>query len=459
MPSPVHPDRVRPLNAAAPGPGPVLYWMRRDQRARDNDALRRAWELAAEQGAPLGVCFALGPDCLGVSRRHDRFLLNGLAGCARELAGQGIPFFLLTGDPGAEVPALAARVGAGAVVADYSPLRPIRRWSEAAAHRLDVLCEEVDAHNVVPVWRASDRREYAARTLRPKLRRLLPAFLTEPVGAPLPAPAPWPAAAAAPDPGAVSSVSRAAADGRDHDVFPPGEGPAGAALAAFLRERLEGYDRGRNDAAWQGQSDLSPYLRFGQLAPRRAAWEAQRAAAPAADRDAFLEELIVRRELADNFCHHEPRYDTWEALPEWGRRTLDEHADDPREHVYDLGSLEAAATHDPLWNAAQQELLVRGKMHGYLRMYWAKMILAWSPDPEAALQAAITLNDRYELDGRDPNGYVGCAWSVGGLHDRPWPERPVFGKVRAMSANGCRRKFRVDRYIERVQELAREADG
>jgi len=173
--------------------------------------------------------------------------------------------------------------------------------------------------------------------------------------------------------------------------------------------------------------------------------------------EAFLEELVVRRELSDNFCHHQPAYDSYDALPEWARRTLDEHAGDPRDHVYTRDEFAAAATHDPLWNAAQREMMVRGKMHGYLRMYWAKMILAWSPDPETALHVANELNDRYELDGRDPNGYVGVAWSIGGLHDRPWPERPVFGKVRAMSQAGCKRKFRIDRYIDAVARHEREA--
>jgi deoxyribodipyrimidine photo-lyase len=205
-----------------------------------------------------------------------------------------------------------------------------------------------------------------------------------------------------------------------------------------------------------GQSDLSPYFHFGQLAPQRAAHAVAQTSGDA-DRDAYLEELVVRRELSDNHCHHNHDYDRYEGLPAWGRRTLEEHLDDEREHLYDLAAFEAAATHEPLWNAAQTELLVRGKMHGYLRMYWAKKILEWTRDPGEALDVAITLNDRYSLDGRDPNGYVGCAWSIGGLHDRPWTERPVFGKIRYMNANGCRRKFKVDRYIDGARRLAREA--
>jgi len=235
----------------------------------------------------------------------------------------------------------------------------------------------------------------------------------------------------------------------------PGEDEALAALDRFCRERLAGYDTARNDPTVAGQSDLSPYFHFGQLAPQRAALAVSRHGGDGAE--AYLEELIVRRELSDNFCHHNEDYDRYEGLPEWARRTLEDHLVDPREHLYDLDAFEAGQTHDPLWNAAQTELVVRGKMHGYLRMYWAKKILEWTRDPGEALDLAITLNDRYSLDGRDPNGYVGCAWSVGGVHDRPWTERPIFGKVRYMNYNGCKRKFRVDRYVDAMARLAREA--
>jgi deoxyribodipyrimidine photo-lyase len=235
----------------------------------------------------------------------------------------------------------------------------------------------------------------------------------------------------------------------------PGSRAAGVALTAFLEQGLAGYDSARNDPVRDGQSDLSPYLHFGQLAPQRVAWEVARRP-ESADRDAFLEELVVRRELSDNFCHHNPDYDRYEGLPAWARRTLEDHLDDPREHLYDLEQFETAQTHDALWNAAQTEMRLRGKMPGYLRMYWAKKILEWTRDPGEALDVAITLNDRWQLDGRDPNGYVGCAWSIGGLHDRPWTERPIFGKVRYMNLNGCKRKFRVDRYLDRVARLARE---
>ena len=189
----------------------------------------------------------------------------------------------------------------------------------------------------------------------------------------------------------------------------------------------------RNDPLKNGQSGLSPYLHFGQIAAQRVALEVMGSAGPTDARKAFLEELIVRRELSDNFCFYNPRYDRVDGFPAWARATLDRHRRDPRDYLYTPEQFEQARTHDDLWNAAQREMVRTGKMHGYLRMYWAKKILEWTPSPEEALKIAITLNDRYELDGRDPNGYAGIAWSLGGVHDRPWGERKVFGMIRYMS--------------------------
>ncbi len=220
-----------------------------------------------------------------------------------------------------------------------------------------------------------------------------------------------------------------------------------------MSQRLDDYALGRNDPTLPAQSDLSPYFHFGQLAPQRAALAAATHPGAEASREAFLEELIVRRELSDNFCFYNPRYDETACFPDWARRTLEAHADDRREVILTRDQLEAAASPDPLWNAAQREMVHRGKMHGYLRMYWAKQILTWSRDADEALAHAIALNDRYELDGRDPNGYVGCAWSIGGVHDRPWGERPVYGMVRSMTHGGCRRKFKIDVYMKQIGQL------
>lgn len=223
-----------------------------------------------------------------------------------------------------------------------------------------------------------------------------------------------------------------------------------AAAQLFTENGLATYDEHRNNPCVQGQSGLSPYLHFGQLAPQRLAFMINRSSSSEEAKQAFLEELVVRRELADNFCYYEPDYDSFAAFPQWAQKTLNEHRGDKREYLYSLEEFEQGRTHEQLWNACQIDLVRNGKLHGFLRMYWAKKILEWTDDPETALKIAITLNDRYSLDGRDPNGYTGVAWSIGGVHGRAWKERPVFGKVRYMNAAGCRRKFDTDSYIKGV---------
>jgi deoxyribodipyrimidine photo-lyase len=425
--------------------------MSRDQRLQDNWALAHAQALAGERRAPLAVVFCLADGFLGATARHYDFLLAGLQGVEAGLAGTGVPFFLIRGNPGEEIPRFASVHRIGVVVTDFDPLRIKRRWKEEIVRRSPVTLHEVDAHNLVPCWLASAKREYAARTFRPRILARLGDFL-EPVPALKRHPFAWP--------GPVQPVNweriRAGLDA-DPSVPPvswiaPGERAAHQALKAFLDGKLASYGKDRNDPVAGGQSDLSPYLHFGQLAALRIVREAGPADGDPS-REAFLEELIVRRELADNFCFYEPRYDSVEAFPDWASRTLAAHAGDKRPYLYTPEQFTQGRTHDPLWNAAQREMVRKGKMHGYLRMYWAKKILEWSETPEEALATAIALNDRYELDGRDPNGYAGCAWAIGGVHDRPWFSRPLYGTVRYMNAAGCRRKFDVDTYIAAVERL------
>jgi deoxyribodipyrimidine photo-lyase len=216
---------------------------------------------------------------------------------------------------------------------------------------------------------------------------------------------------------------------------------------------LNGYAEKRNDPNLSWQSGLSPFLHFGMISARSVAIAVKGSSAPAVDKEAFLEELIVRRELSDNFCFYNRKYDQVDGFPSWAKETLREHLRDQRDYVYSEDDLERSRTHDPLWNAAQTQMVREGKMHGWLRMYWAKKILEWSQTPEEALRIALNLNDRYEMDGRDPNGYVGAAWSIGGVHDRAWNERPIFGKVRYMNLNGARRKFDVDQFVSRYVEV------
>ena len=233
------------------------------------------------------------------------------------------------------------------------------------------------------------------------------------------------------------------------DWLGPGEVAARQVLRHFLKNKLAEYGEKRNDPTKDMVSNLSPYLHFGHISAQRVALEVQKHPMDEKKKDSFLEELIVRRELADNFCLYNGKYDQFEGFHPWAQKTLNEHRSDEREYLYSLDEFEEAKTHDDLWNAAQIEMVRRGKMHGYMRMYWAKKILEWTESPEAALEIAIFLNDKYELDGRDSNGYAGIAWSVGGVHDRAWNERPVFGKIRYMSYNGCKRKFDIKSYIQK----------
>jgi deoxyribodipyrimidine photo-lyase len=237
------------------------------------------------------------------------------------------------------------------------------------------------------------------------------------------------------------------------DWITPGENAAHTALKKFLHTRLKGYDENRNDPNLDGQSGLSPYLHFGQLSAQRVALEVSKYRSEyRKDVDAFLEELTIRRELSDNFCYYNLNYDSFEGFPAWAQKTLNEHRKDAREFIYTKKDFELARTHDELWNASQRQLVKTGKMHGYMRMYWAKKILEWTASPEEALKIAIYLNDKYELDGRDPNGYVGIAWSIGGVHDRAWFDRPIFGKIRFMNSKGCANKFKVKEYISKFSE-------
>ncbi|MGC9515861.1 deoxyribodipyrimidine photo-lyase [Methanocrinis sp.] len=444
----MNPDRARILKEGRGERGPVVYWMSRDQRAEENWALAFAQELASKRGSPLAVIFSLTENFLGATARQYGFMLRGLEEVEEALAEKKIPFALLRGDPGETVSGFAEEHGVGAVVTDFSPLAAKRSWSETVMQRLEIPIYEVDAHNIVPCWRASPKQEYAARTFRPKIRRMLPEFCDE-----LPRlkvhPIPW-------DLGEGvdwDRIRRAIDVDRsvpEVDWIAPGERAARKALRRFLDEKLSAYDGERNDPSLQGQSDLSPYLHFGMISAARVALEAAGRDADPTSRAAFLEELVVRRELSENFCFYNPGYDSFAAFPDWAKKTLDDHRDDPREYLYDQKELEAAETHDDLWNAAQMEMVLRGKMHGYMRMYWAKKILEWTESPEEAQRIAIYLNDRYELDGRDPNGYVGIAWSIGGVHDRAWGERAIFGKVRYMSRKGAKSKFDVRSYVERV---------
>jgi deoxyribodipyrimidine photo-lyase len=394
----------------------------------------------------LHVVFCLVPSFLDATIRHFAFMLTGLQEVESELIKLHIPFTLLTGNPEDEIPEFASRITAGTVVTDFNPLRIAMRWRSQVASRLTVPLIEVDAHNILPARLITDKPEYAAFTLRKKIEANLPQWLQ-----PIPEIIPHPFNIRDENVKAIDwefTLNRLPVDRSVQEVsgIIPGEKAALEGLNLFVKKKLENYSTERNFPDKAGQSELSPWLHFGQISAQRVALEVSSAYANPESRASFLEELIVRRELADNFCLHTPDYDRFDGFQPWAKKTLDKHRADIREYIYEAEEFEACRTHDPLWNSAQREMMVKGKMHGYMRMYWAKKILEWSESPEAAMAIAIWLNDKYELDGRDPNGYAGIAWAIGGVHDRPWAERPVFGMIRYMNYQGCKRKFDVSSY-------------
>ncbi len=424
--------------------------MSRDQRVSDNWALICAVRTAEALNSSVAVVFNIVPEFIGASSEHYSFMAEGFRQIRAKLEELNIPLFILFGSPEEEIPRFMSDTGAGCLVTDFSPLKISRKWKADVADRIHAAFFEVDAHNVVPAFYVSDKKEYAARTIRPKINRLLPEFLTE-------YPELTPVTVRFPFSGG-DGAERAEAYRKGHRFhYDSGCTAADEALRDFIDNRLDGYDKDRNNPNLNAQSGLSPYFHFGQLSPQRAALNVKNSDAPDNDKEAYLEELIVRRELSDNFCLYNPDYDNINCADNWALKTLDEHRDDRREYIYDYDVFQNALTHDPLWNAAQTEMVLTGKMHGYMRMYWAKKILEWTPDPETAFEYALSLNDTLALDGRDPNGYVGVAWSVCGVHDRAWFERPVFGKIRYMNANGCRAKFDTESYIRKIDELKKRS--
>lgn len=424
--------------------------MDREMRVKDNWALIRAVELAKQFNEPIFVVYNLVSDYLGGGRRQLDFKLGALKQLEADFTAKNISFFVITEkDCVNELHKLIRKYEIGYVVTDMNPLRINRSWKTKLTKMLSIPFEEVDAHNIVPVWNASPKQEFAARTIRRKLQEKFREYLEE-----------------------FSTIRKQSAlkrfptiNWKDLQSLPcnekvtavdwikPGEKEAYKMLKRFIDERLSGYAEKRNDPNERALSILSPYFHYGMIAPARAIMEVRKANAPLVDKEAFIEEAFIRRELSDNYCYYQVDYDNPNGFPAWAQATLQAHANDKREYIYIKNQFETAKTHDDLWNAAQMEMVKTGKMHGYMRMYWAKKILEWTHSVAEAQKIAIYLNDKYELDGRDPNGYVGIAWSIGGLHDRAWFGRTVYGTVRYMNANGAKKKFDVERYIERCKNL------
>lgn len=427
--------------------GPVVYWMSRDQRIEDNWALIFAIEIAKEKNQPVVILFNLVTSFLNATYRHYHFMLNGLKEVQIKANEYNIPFTLLKGNPIINIPNYLEEIGASALITDFDPLKIKRYWKTKIAEKINISMIEVDAHNIVPITYASDKLEFAAYTYRPKITKMLPYFLEE-----------FPCLdkqqkfidvnSTIIEPNSILSELEIDKSVKEIQKITPGGTAAANELQNFIEKKLNKYNDLRNNPNFDYQSGLSPYLHFGQISAQRVALEISKLNVKDDNTQAFWEELIVRRELSDNYCYYCLDYDNIMGFPEWARKTIAEHIRDEREFIYSLEQFEKAQTHEDLWNGAQMELVRKGKMHGYMRMYWAKKIFEWSKDPAEAQKVAIYLNDKYSLDGRDPNGYTGIAWSVGGVHDRPWTERPIFGKIRYMNLNGAMRKFNVNQYIQ-----------
>eukprot|EP00238_Polyblepharides_amylifera_P004600 CAMPEP_0196582598 /NCGR_PEP_ID=MMETSP1081-20130531/39648_1 /TAXON_ID=36882 /ORGANISM="Pyramimonas amylifera, Strain CCMP720" /LENGTH=616 /DNA_ID=CAMNT_0041903211 /DNA_START=359 /DNA_END=2209 /DNA_ORIENTATION=+ len=439
--------------------GPVIYWCDRDQRCNDNWALLYAAEQASSKGVALAVVFTLEHARLAQGARQAGFMLRGLRELDATLAKHGIPFVLLEGSAADSLSEFVSACSASLLVTDMTPLREGIQARQAVAARLaeELPFHEVDAHNIVPVWLASDKKEVGARTLRSRLHRNFGEFLVD--FPPMPTVTKWTDASCLPPPLDWNKlIDRAITAGKEVPEVSwvvPGEEGANLTLQHFLHARLSLYQARNDPNRPQGLSGLSPYLHFGMISAQRCILEANKVRSKDAKAvDDFVEECAVRRELADNFCFYEPNYDKLEGQTyAWATESLASHAKDKRPHLYSREQLEKGSTADHLWNAAQQEVVFGGKMHGFMRMYWAKKILEWTPSPQVALETALYLNDKYQLDGSDPNGFVGCMWSIVGVHDQGWKEREVFGKIRYMNYDGCKRKFSIDGYVQRVRRL------
>ncbi len=444
-------ERISRSNSEDVGEGDfVVYWMQRAQRVEYNHALEYAVERANELDKTLLVFLGITDEFKDANLRHYRFMLEGLKETKDQLEERGIKLVIKHEHPRDGVVKLEEK--ASLVVVDKAYLDFLREWRDEVADELNIPLIEVETDLIVPVEEASSKEEYAARTIRPKIEDVLDKYMKEVEEREL-----------------VNfsleldfdtfEIDNLEADLSKLDIdesvkavesYKGGTSEAKKHLEEFLEHKLGGYGEYSNDPAKDYLSNISPYLHFGQISPLYVALKVKEKGGPGVDE--YLEQLIIRRELAYNFVYYSDDYRSLACVPDWAQETLEKHSEDEREYVYSREEFENAETHDEYWNAAQEEMVKTGKMHGYMRMYWGKKILEWSQTPEEAFETALYLNNKYELDGRDPNGFAGVAWCFG-KHDQGWKEREVYGKVRYMNANGLERKFEIERYVKKVEYL------
>ena len=461
-----------PRDGEPAGDGPVLLWVQHAQRASGNAAVNLAVALADALDRELVAAFCLVPSYPRATLRAYRCMAEGLAELPDGFAERGIGWVLRTGEPGRVIPAVARDLRAALIVVDQDPTNAGRRWRAEVAGAAGLPMTMVDADVVVPTVHLP-KLEFAPRTMRPKILRLLPRYLV-----PVDDPEPRRRSTVRESPDPLDLVA-----GLDIDrsvgpapYWPGGQSHARARLARFLDRTLPTYAETRNGTDPEGMSGLSRYLHYGQISPVEVAVAASEAFHSVAATDvedgatakggegdgtttggtaleSFLDELIVQRELSINLTIHEPRYETFDAVPDWGKRTLAAHAADPRETILTCDQLEACETPDRLWNAAQRQMIHEGYLPNRLRMYWAKQIPLWTATAEEAHAHTVHLNDKYFVDGRDPTGYAQIAWAVGGRHDRPFPpNRPIVGLVRPLGIRAMKKHFDPETYIRDMEK-------
>ncbi|CAH0562362.1 unnamed protein product [Brassicogethes aeneus] len=431
----------------------IIYLMSRDCRVEDNWAVLYSQKLALQNKLPLHICVLTKEfNCLYPTKRHLHFALEGFKEIQKECEVKKIGFHFLKANV-KDFVKIVEDNQIGAVVLDFDPLKKPVEWRNYLKDNLDknVALIEVDAHNIVPAWLASEKQEVMAKTIRPKITKQLPEYLTG-----------FPEVCKHNYQGKLDTDKKLKNVDDVYDFYKPlydveivkwaKPGAEGAynTLLSFMQERLQYYGISSNDPSKNHTSNLSPWIRFGHIAAQRVALEVKSVEKNCKEQvDKYLEELIVRRELAENYCFYNSNYDNINGAAEWARKTLLDHKSDKRVYTYTRDQFEKALTHDEMWNAATLQLVQEGKIHGYMRMYWCKKILEWTKTPEEAIEIGLWLNDTFSLDGTCPNGFVGVMWSICCVHDQGWGEREIFGKIRFMVDYSLKRKFNMEAYCAR----------
>ena len=464
-------ERIKPLNdEQVQNKEQIFYWMQASQRVNYNHALEFAIERANKLNKSLSVFFVLNTDFPEANLRHYQFMLEGLKEIREKLEKRNIKFKVFLGDPEDIVTKIAEN--SALIITDRDYLKTTKKWRKNIAENINCPLVQVESNLIVPVEEASPKEEYAAYTIRKKINKKLDYYLEELEKRQIKHPS-------------VNKEFNFSNKLENENItkyfknnnlaeltqkldidksikpvshYKGGEEQAKNYLYDFITNKLDKYHELSNDPTKDYLSHLSPYLHFGQISPLLVALEIKEKYSPG--QEEFLDQLIIRRELSFNFVYYNKDYDQSlkAILPDWAYTTLEEHKNDLREYIYSKEEFEKAATHDKYWNAAQKEMKITGKMHGYMRMYWAKKILEWTPSPQDAFEISLYLNNKYSLDGRDPNSYAGIAWCFG-KHDRAWKERKVFGKTRYMNANGLNRKFAADLYVQQIEQLTEKKNS